>query len=304
MPIATVIKGYLDKSGGKVSASRKEIERRFYALDWRYQKQILFAFLRSGKTDREWAYSKLYAIWDKCFIPVLQELWEQYHEKDLAWLIIRFFPIDYLKKEFENLSEGRNYYFLYQRLCDDKDFVLDKTRLNEADLLAVKYSLTESVTDDDIKDLFYLLIYKLCKGEYHFKVRNVLDYTYQLGGLWMTLDFRLHPGQPLLAIFTSSLVNNMISVISEGYYKPLLFENIQEWMFQVSNSFATEYGDLDEYDGPDREDYVREKIKEHCLKYIPAEYKDLWDGLDLTNQQQLLDILDKRHEEHILSKEK
>lgn len=132
MPIATVIKGYMDKSGGKVSASRKEIERRFYALDWKYQKQILFAFLRSGKSDREWAYSKLYTVWDKCFIPALQELWEKYHEKELALLVIRFFPTDYLKKEYKNLSEGRNYYFLYQRLCDDKDFVLDRTRLNES----------------------------------------------------------------------------------------------------------------------------------------------------------------------------
>ena len=69
-PIATVIKNYLDKDGGKVIVSRNEIDRRFYALDWRYQKQILFAFLQSGKTDRDWAYRKLNVVWDDCFISV------------------------------------------------------------------------------------------------------------------------------------------------------------------------------------------------------------------------------------------
>ena len=43
-PIAVVIKGYLDKQGGKVTVSRNEINWRFNSLDWRHQKQILFAF--------------------------------------------------------------------------------------------------------------------------------------------------------------------------------------------------------------------------------------------------------------------
>lgn len=61
-PIATAIKNYLDKDGGKVTVSRNEIERRFNALDWRYQKQILFAFLQSGKTDRLWAYNRFTSV--------------------------------------------------------------------------------------------------------------------------------------------------------------------------------------------------------------------------------------------------
>ena len=80
-PISTAIKGFLDKEGGKVSASRKEIMKRYVGLDWRYQKQILYAFLESGMSDRDWAYRRLYADWDDCFIPVLQGLWEKYHEK-------------------------------------------------------------------------------------------------------------------------------------------------------------------------------------------------------------------------------
>ena len=54
-PIATVIKNYLNKDSCKVKLSRNEIEWRFNALDWRYQKQILFGFLQSGPSDRKWA---------------------------------------------------------------------------------------------------------------------------------------------------------------------------------------------------------------------------------------------------------
>lgn len=95
---------------------------------------------------------------------MLQELWEQHHELQLSWLVINFFPVEYLKKNMDSLSKDRNYYFLYQRLCDDSDFVLDRTRLSETDLLAVKCKLGETITDGDVKDLFFLLMYKLCKG--------------------------------------------------------------------------------------------------------------------------------------------
>lgn len=63
--------------------SRKEIGWRFNALDWRFQKQILFAFLASGMSDRAWAYKKLFVFWDNCFIPVIQDLWEKYNNEDI-----------------------------------------------------------------------------------------------------------------------------------------------------------------------------------------------------------------------------
>lgn len=290
-PISIILKGYLDKDGGKVSNSRREIQRRFYALDWKYQKQILFAFLKSGKYDREWAYTQLYAVWDDCFISVLKDLWEQYHEKRLSWLIIKVFPIDYLKKEFESLSEGRNYFFLALRLRNESDFVLDKTRLNEADLLAVKYKLGEEIIEGDVRDLFFLLIYKLCKGTYQFRVRK-------------TIENRTYLDQPLLAIFTFPTVGSILAVIRELWYKPYLFEEIQKWMLEVTDSFSKTYDYLDDDNNPDKEDYLRERIIDHCLKQIPLEYVRVWDSIDdLTNQQTILDILEQRHNEHVIKEE-
>ena len=289
-PISIILKRYLDKDGGKVSNSRREIQWRFSALDWKYQKQILFAFLKSGKYDRKWAYTQLYAVWDDCFIPVLKELWEQYHEKRLSWLIIKVFPIDYLKKEFESLSEGRNYFFLVLRLRNESDFVLDRTRLNEADLLAVKYKLGEKISDDDVRDLFFLLIYKLCKGTYQFKVRK-------------TIENRTYLDQPLLAIFTFPTVGSILAVIRELWYKPYLFEEIQKWMLQVTDGFSKTYENLDDCNGLDKESYLREKIKDYCLKQIPSEYVRVWDSIDLTNQQTIMDALEQRHNEHAIKED-
>ena len=78
-PIASLIKLYLDKKSGKVSEARKEIQKRFDYLDWKDQKRIILAFLQSGKSDREWAYGKIYRQWDVCYFEPVKALWQKYH---------------------------------------------------------------------------------------------------------------------------------------------------------------------------------------------------------------------------------
>ena len=68
-PIATLIRNYVNKKSGKVSASRDEIKRRFDHLDWKDQKRILNAFLDACTSDREWAFTKLLDYWDESFEP-------------------------------------------------------------------------------------------------------------------------------------------------------------------------------------------------------------------------------------------
>ena len=98
-PIATLIKNYQNKKSGKVVVSRKEIQERFDYLDWKDQKKILMSFLKAGMTDRKWASYKLLSYWDKSFEPIMEELWLKYKERELAWTIIRYFPIDYIKQK-------------------------------------------------------------------------------------------------------------------------------------------------------------------------------------------------------------
>lgn len=284
--ITTAIKGFLDKKSGKVSASRKEIKRRYFGLDWRYQKQILYAFMESGASDRIWAYRQLYADWDDCFIPVLQGLWEKYHEKQVSWLIIRFFPKEYLRREFDKLSEGRNYFFLCQRLADDKDIVVDRAKLSEADLLTMMYDSGETVTEDDVRYFFNLVIYKLCKGVYKFRV-------------WKAIFYTGYNAQPLLAIFNHKAVRNMIAKIDSDVRRWSLSRKMEEWMLQVTNSFIQKYDDLEGYFHDEEEERIRNMIKEHCLQNIDSEFTGIWDTIDITNQQAFLDVLEARHKECI-----
>lgn len=296
-PISIVIKGYMDKKRGKVTDSRKEIQRRFDGLDWEYQKQILFAFLQSGATDRDWAYRKLYPIWDDCFIPMLQELWEKYHEKPLSWIIIRFFPTDYLKEHLEELSEGRNYFFIYERLAEDKEFVLDRTKLNEVDLLYVRRSLGETITNDDVEDLFYLLIYKICKGPKGVRYGKIAEYN--------------NNGGPIISLFNNYMIKDMIYT---SIYFYSIEDNLRKWMYMVSEDFLKEHKAA-EKKSPKYEsifdriahresdfDRMVQRMKEVCYKHIPNKYTAIWDTFDISDQQSFLDDLDERHKKHLLNK--
>lgn len=287
-PISTLIKKYLDKDGGKVTVSRKEIEWRFNALDWRYQKQILFVFLASGMSDRTWAYRKLFVYWDNCFIPVIKDLWEMYpSEEMLSWLIIRYFPINFLQENFMRLDKGRNYYYLCARMSDVKGFVIDRSRLNERDLLRIKLVLGENVSLDYSKELFYLLIYKYCKGAYNIR-------TY-----WTNV--RDSQNHPILAILDRPLIKKMLDEIQHlgvlGY--DLNFE-LQDWMRDVTNKFLSLHeGTVDKSWDKEEEPKMRKLQMDFCYEQIDSEYRDVWDTFDCHDQQQFIDYLDNKYEEKV-----
>lgn len=288
-PISIVIKNYLDKDGGKVTPSRNEIEWRFNALDWRYQKQILFAFLQSGKSDRKWAYSKLYVVWDDCFIPVLNELWEQYHEETLSWLIIRYFPIEFLKNNFESLNVGRNYYLLCSRLFDTPDFFVDKTLLNECELLKIKRLMGESVSLEDAKDLFFYIVYKYCKGAYKFRA-------------WRTVESYNNARTEELTILNRPLINKMLLAMEDLDPKGFWFSmKLRDWRETVKKDFIAKYGKAgDTYWGDEAEEAQRKAQMTHCYECIDKEYTSVWDTFDINDQQQFLDYMKDRHSLHVV----
>ena len=288
-PISSVIKNYLDKDGGKVTPSRNEIEWRFNALDWRYQKQILFAFLQSGKSDRKWAYGKLYVVWDDCFIPVLNELWERHHEETLSWLIIRYFPIEFLKNNFESLNVGRNYYLLCSRLFDTPDFTVDKTLLNECELLKIKRLMGESVTLEDAKDLFFYIVYKYCKGAYKFRA-------------WRTVESYKNARTEELTILNRPLINKMLLAMEDLYPNGFWFSmKLRDWRESVKNDFIAKYGMAgDTYWGDEAEEAQRKAQMAHCYECIDKEYTRVWDSFDINDQQQFLNYMKERHSLHIV----
>lgn len=164
-PIATLIKNYVNKNSGKVSASREEIQRRFNWLEWKDQKKILTAFLDSGRSDREWAYGKVLDYWDESFMPKVKALWETYHEYKCSWSVIRYFPIDYILEHIEDFTDERDYFFICLRLAKDKSFVIDRAKLSNTDYLAVLYHTDRYITADDARDTIFTIVHDCCLND-------------------------------------------------------------------------------------------------------------------------------------------
>ena len=157
-PIAYVIRDYINKKSGKVTASRSEIKRRFSGLDWKDQKKILSAFLDSCVTDREWAYPRLLNYWDPYFEAKVLELWETYHEPKCAWPVIRHCSEDFVKEHISEFYNDRDYYFVCRRLIDDKDFVVEKDRLSIKDYLMIMLLRGEQIDDDEALEILYDIV--------------------------------------------------------------------------------------------------------------------------------------------------
>ena len=161
-PIATVIRNYINKKSGKVTTARDEIQRRFFGLDWKDQKKILAAFLDAGQADRNWAYSRLLDLWDASFEAKVHELWEAYHEERCAWVIIRHFPVDFIRNNVNTFNEGRDYYFICRRLVADADFVIDKNRLSKTDYLMALACGERQISSDEATDVLFSIVQDVC----------------------------------------------------------------------------------------------------------------------------------------------
>ena len=164
-PIATLIKNYINKKSGKVTESREEIKWRFNWLDWKDQKRILNAFLDSGRSDREWAYGKVFDYWDESFLQKIKELWETYHEYKCSWSVIHYFPIDYISEHIVDFTDERDYFFICLRLAKDKSFVLDRAKLSNTDYLAVLYHTDRYITADDARDTLFSIVHDCCQND-------------------------------------------------------------------------------------------------------------------------------------------
>lgn len=173
-PIASLIKLYIDKRSGKVSDARKEIQKRFDYLDWKDQKRIILAFLQSGKSDREWAYGKIYRQWDNCYLEPVRLLWEKYHENICAWSVIQHFPLEYVRKNAAQLEEINGYYHLCQRLAEDAEYKIDKSKLHDKEYLLVMLNSHREVNEDEAKDIFFKSLHDYCliEPEWIFRVHR------------------------------------------------------------------------------------------------------------------------------------
>lgn len=130
-PISSLLKQFTDKRSGKVATARKKLRDRFAKQDFQMQRKILRAMLHASKQDRMWAYNRLNYSWDGFFFEDVQDLWEQYHEKECGTVVIKHFPKEYVYDNLSALDIQGNYTNLCIKLIHHPKFQIDKERLKE-----------------------------------------------------------------------------------------------------------------------------------------------------------------------------
>lgn len=129
--ISALLKAFTDKQSGLVAETRAELRDRFGKQSFLTQRKILKAMLHASKQDRMWAYNRLNYSWDGFFFEDVQDLWEQYHEKECGTVVIKHFPKEYVYDNLSTLDIQGNYTNLCIKLIHHPKFQIDKERLKE-----------------------------------------------------------------------------------------------------------------------------------------------------------------------------
>ena len=241
-PINTVLKEYIERQKGKVVEARKELQRRFNGLDWNIQKKILVAHLKSSKSDREWAYPLLLNYWDDSFKPCVQEIWETFHEERCSWIIIRYFPKDYIFNNLHLLNYERNYMFICLRFGLDEGFVIEKEKLKPEDVLYVHYRLGIGIQPNEAKAWLYEIAINAVLNYY----RNDLDlrpseqgritelYPQRIKQLGRALYYVNEMGiEPTVSEFSEWCKSLKQTMNSSYEWKELQQRNLLDWEFNT-----------------------------------------------------------------------
>ena len=129
--ISVLLKDFINKKGGRVAVARIKLRDRFSKQSSQIQRKILKAMLHASKQDRMWAYNRLNYSWDGFFFEDVQDLWEQYHEKECGTVVIKHFPKEYVYDNLSALDIQGNYTNLCIKLIHHPKFQIDKERLKE-----------------------------------------------------------------------------------------------------------------------------------------------------------------------------
>ena len=261
IPIATIVKWFLEREKGKVVESRQEIQRRFGGLDWSIQKIVISAFLSLGKADRKWAYEQIVWLWDNDFLQKVKEVFEKYHEKGCYRPVTWYFPTSYILEHFDELAVEHNYYSLCYRLAYEKiDFEPDRKKLSPKEYFAIIDLAHKTVKDELVIDILFDVLHDLCTNKISkydgISPRHIIE-----------------RGKPLVAsdfIYVYSLTKKIIYL---GYEKPI--EVFQEWekeLFTTINN-SREFQILNEVNPHNYSEQRRIIAKRYMFKLLPEKYK-------------------------------
>lgn len=126
--VSVLLKNFVNKDQDIRLDARYRLRDRFEQQSHVMQINILRAFLKGSREDRNWAYLR-------CSSEELQDdvkiAWEKYHDKDCAEFVIQHFPIDYVLENIDSLYPQKNHLYLCARLHNHPSFKMDMERLRE-----------------------------------------------------------------------------------------------------------------------------------------------------------------------------
>lgn len=182
--ISTLLNIFNNKKSGRVCEARKQIQTRYEYQSYQVQGKILKTFLHSTKADRKWAYKYLLKQWHNTLFNDVLELWEKYQETECAYIVIKYFPENYL---LEHQDDFRYYYTdLCIRLINNPEFVMQKEYINkftwggDIDVLYVNAMAENTIPGKEaLKVLFQWILVTInsTKDKPFEEYSNVLDYN-------------------------------------------------------------------------------------------------------------------------------
>lgn len=281
--ISTLIIWFVERKKGKVVESRQEIQRRFESLDWNDQKKIILAFLSSGKADRNWIYPYLVKYWDDEFIPIVKDLFEKYHEDTCKWAIIRYFPTNYLLQNFDQFSEGRDYFFLCRRLAYDKvPFEIEKEKLSPRDYFTILIERKETLKDDEALDVLFSVLHHITTNSYSkFDGVNRL-HIIEKGRPFVASDFAY------IYILTQQLK-------TLGCKKAI--EDFEEWNYRLYMMIedSPEFKKLNKESPSDYSQKRRIIAKRYIYRLLPDKFKSSSDRMPYASNQEIIERMKEQN---------
>lgn len=129
-PITDTIRRFYTK--GQRQKARIELRIRMPYLSYEEQLLAIDAMCSDTKKDREWLCRYYRKNWDKEQLPRIISMYEQYHDHEAAFLVVKHAPVEYVKKHENELIELTSY--LRVRLRYPASAPIDR-KLSDMDLL-------------------------------------------------------------------------------------------------------------------------------------------------------------------------
>ena len=111
-PIEEVLDDFVERRKGKILEARRQLKKRFDGQEHSVQERIMLAFMEhGGPGEREFIYEKLYGeeFWVDAYVPLIEAWWEEFHDHQMAKVIIKRCPRGYLLKHLDELMKHGNY---------------------------------------------------------------------------------------------------------------------------------------------------------------------------------------------------